>query len=86
MVARDCGGIGIAVAAKVVDDAASAAVGEARADVAVVVAMAVAMDTKDSMASRRDGCCGSFASLLCFKLSSSWLRSSSIILLLLELV
>ena len=62
------------------DDAANAAVGEARAD----VVMAVAMDTKDSMASRRDGCCGSFASLLCLKLSSSsWLRSSVIIILLL---
>ena len=80
MVARDCGGIGIVVAVAaggvvVVDDAANASVGEARA----VVVMAVAMDTKDSMASRRDGCCGSFASWLCLlKLSfSSWLPSSS---------
>ena len=72
MVARDCGGIGIVVAAggRVVDDdAARAAVGEARAVVADVVVMAVAMDTRDSMASRRDGCC-SFV-LLCLKLSSS---------------
>ena len=59
VVARDCGGIGIVVAAGggVVDDAASAAVGVARAVVTDVVVMAVAMDTKDSMASRRDGCC-----------------------------
>ena len=59
MVARDCGGIGIVVVAAggVVDDAASAALGEARTDVAADVVMAVAMDTKDSMASRRDGCC-----------------------------
>ena len=59
VVARDCGGIGIVVAAAggVVDDAASAAVGEAMTDVAAaVVVMAVAMDTRDSMASRRDGC------------------------------
>jgi len=49
---RDCGGIGTAAAAAVV--AASADEGDER--VAAVVVIAVAMDRRDSMASRRDGC------------------------------
>jgi len=67
---RDCGGIGTAAAAAAVV-AASADEGDEMVAVVVVV-IAVAMDRKDSMASRRDGC--NFALLVlnpCLLLSST---------------
>ena len=72
---RDCGGIGTAAAAVV---AASADEGDERVAVVVVV-IAVAMDRKDSMASRRDGC--NFALLV---LNPCLLLYSSLLMLLLS--
>ena len=72
---RDCGGIGTAAAAVV---AASADEGDERVAVVVVV-IAVAMDRRDSMASRRDGC--NFALLV---LNTCLLLYSSLLMLLLS--
>jgi len=73
---RDCGGIGTAAAAAVV--AASADEGDEMVAVVVVV-IAVAMDRKDSMASRRDRC--NFALLV---LNTCLLLYSSLLMLLLS--